>query len=582
MGRSSEFVPGDRARPIARDRAGARPGRSRRLEFEGLESRRLLTVGIREFPIPTLNSNPFWITSGPGTVLSFTAVGTNQIGEYNPATHGFTAFTLPGLSLGSQSYLTTGTNGNLYLTSSSLNAIVQFNPTSFVTQDFPIPTASLGPSYITTGSNGDLYFTATGANVIEQLNPTTHDFTTFFIPTANAGATGITAGPGGNLWFIETTANKIGELNPTTHVITELPIPIVNSGATYITTGSDGNLYFTAPTANDLIQFDPTTRAFRAFPIPSVKSDAGALTTGSDGNIYFTEPGSNQIGQFNPSTHHFATFVIPTASSGVSGITTGPDGNIYFAESAANKIGELVLTTGTATTTQLTVTPSPAVVGQVVTLTATVRATTGIPTGTVTFLINGTAQPAVKLVERHGVAQATVSTKLPDTTYLITAVYKAHATFAGSVSNAASLVVAPAPGDGPTVLNLVRLGYHAERTTLILTFDKPLDPASAEDLANYKIAQIHGRSVRIASVVYDPTALTVTISPRQRLNVHLSYRLTVVGTPPTGVSDTSGLLLDGALTGHPGSNYVATVTFRNLRIPGLGDARPAVSGPGHL
>ena len=575
MGRSSEFV---RA-----DRAGVRPDRSRRLEFEGLELRRLLAIGIQEFPIPTANSNPFWITSGPGAALYFTAGGTNQIGKFTPSSHGFLSFPIPGSSLGSQSTIAAGSDGNLYFTNSpTVNAIGQFNPTSGSTQTFPVPTANLGTSYITNGPDGNLYFTASTANVIERLDPTTHGFFTFPIPTPNAGAAGITSGPNGSLWFVETTANKIGELNPTTHVITEFPIAIANSGATYITTGADGNLYLTAPAVNDLIRFDPTTRSFTTYPIPTANSGAAALTTGPDGNIYFTAPGSNQVGQFNLSTHRFAILAIPTANSGPGGIAAGPDGNVYFTESAGNKIGEVVLTTGTATTTQLTVTPNPAVVGQVVTLTATVTATKGTPTGTVTFFLNGTAQPAVKVVVRNGVGQATLSTKLPDQSYLITAVYKSNATLGSSVSNPVSLVVAPAPGDGPTVLNLVRLGFHAEPTTLILSFDKPLDLFRAQDLGNYKIVQVHGRPVRIGLVSYDPTDRMVTIFPRQRLNLRRSYRLTVVGTAPTGLTDTSGNLLDGALTGHPGSNYVATLTFRNLRLPGQGNARPGASGTGRL
>ena len=56
--------------------------RSRRLVVEALESRRLLAVGIREFPIPTANSAPLWITAGPDTALYFTAAP-------NPSIPGF-------------------------------------------------------------------------------------------------------------------------------------------------------------------------------------------------------------------------------------------------------------------------------------------------------------------------------------------------------------------------------------------------------------------------------------------------------------------------------------------------------------
>ena len=66
--------------------------------------------------------------------------------------------------------------------------------------------------------------------------------------------------------------------------------------------------------------------------------------------------------------------------------------------------------------------------------------------------------------------------------------------------------------------------------------------------------------MRIASVVYNPSNFSVTIATATRLSTHRSYDLTVVGTAPTGLTDTQGRLLDGALSGAPGSNYVTTVT----------------------
>jgi hypothetical protein len=109
---------------------------------------------------------------------------------------------------------------------------------------------------------------------------------------------------------------------------------------------------------------------------------------------------------------------------------------------------------------------------------------------------------------------------------------------------------------------------------VVLTFDKPLDPATAQDVGNYRITGPRGRRIRIAAVAYDPSSLTVTISPRGRLDLYRTYRLTVVGTPPTGVTDTAGNLLDGALNGYPGSNFVAIVSSRDLSFSGGGETRP--------
>ena len=589
MGQWHERPRAERTALTAKDRAGTRPDRSRRLVVEAMESRRLLSVGIREFTIPTANSAPFWITEGPSASLYFTAGGANQIGAYNPGTHAFTSFLIPTATIGSTSYITAGTDGNLYFTDSNDNTIEQLNPGSHVITSFPITTANLGPQFITTGPDGNLYFTATGANVVEQLNPTTRVFRAFFILTANSGATGITSGPDSSLWFIESTANKIGQLNPATGVITELTIPTAVGSNSTITTGADGDLYFTEPSSNSIGQFNPTTRTFRSLPIPAANSEPATITTGADGNIYFTQPGTNQIGQLTPATLHFTELAIPTANSGVTGITAGPGGNIYFTETNANKIGEVVTSTPTPTppppkkqkgvvvirpkietTTQLTVAPNPSIVGQVVTLTATVtiaEATT--PSGTVTFFIDGQAQPPVPLAEQtNGVAQATLSTKLAAATHVITATYNGNSILTRSTSNSVSLVVAPAPGDGPTVVRLARFGFHSLPTTLVLTFDKALDSASAQNPLNYTLTNARGRSFRIASVTYNPSALTVTISPATRLNVHQSYHLTVIGTPPAGVTDTSGNLLDGDLTGEPGSDYLATVSASDLVIGG--------------
>ena len=73
---------------------------------------------------------------------------------------------------------------------------------------------------------------------------------------------------------------------------------------------------------------------------------------------------------------------------------------------------------------------------------------------------------------------------------------------------------------GPEVTEVQRFGYHMMPTTLVLTFDQALDPATAEDAHNYRIIGPHGRTIRVKSAVYDPTTLTVTLHPSRRINIH--------------------------------------------------------------
>ena len=112
----------------------------------------------------------------------------------------------------------------------------------------------------------------------------------------------------------------------------------------------------------------------------------------------------------------------------------------------------------------------------------------------------------------------------------------------------------------PTVTNLQRFGVHLEPTTIVLTFSEPMDANRAGTLANYTlVATSHGRDrvIRLLVANYDAVARTVTLVPSQSLNLHLVYRLTVNGRSPNGLTNTSGVLLDGNGDGNPGGNYVA-------------------------
>jgi uncharacterized repeat protein (TIGR01451 family) len=119
---------------------------------------------------------------------------------------------------------------------------------------------------------------------------------------------------------------------------------------------------------------------------------------------------------------------------------------------------------------------------------------------------------------------------------------------------------------GPMVTSVHRFGFHAQPTLLVLTFDKPLNPERAQDPGNYQIVTLGGshRNIRVRSAVYDGAARSVTLSPVHRLNLHNLFRLTVIGKAPSGVSDSTGNLLDGQSNGDPGSNFVTTVTAADL------------------
>ena len=114
----------------------------------------------------------------------------------------------------------------------------------------------------------------------------------------------------------------------------------------------------------------------------------------------------------------------------------------------------------------------------------------------------------------------------------------------------------------PVVESLQRFGVHAQPTTFVLTFSTALEPAPAEDVANYRLNPIFGHrlghAIRIKAATYDAIAHTVTLQPAHRVYLFGHYRLVVNGSTPTGVAGVTGLLLDGKGNGQPGSDFVTT------------------------
>ena len=128
-----------------------------------------------------------------------------------------------------------------------------------------------------------------------------------------------------------------------------------------------------------------------------------------------------------------ATLSSSTLPVGTHKITAQYSGNAKFLTSKSHMLTQTVNKASTATT--LTSSPNPSVSGQKITFSASAAAVSpgaGMPTGNVTFTIDGTAQPAVTLVS--GQANLSSST-LPIGTHNVTAQYSGDVNFATSTSS---------------------------------------------------------------------------------------------------------------------------------------------------
>jgi Bacterial Ig-like domain (group 3)/Periplasmic copper-binding protein (NosD) len=267
-----------------------------------------------------------------------------------------------------------------------------------------------------------------------------------------------------------------------------------------------------------------------------------------------------------------AQFTSSTLAAGTHTVTASYSGDTKVSSSA----GSLPTQTVTApvrgllaTTTTLTSSLDPSTVGQPVTFTAVVSpgAAAGTPTGTVTFTIDGKAEAPVPLThDKSGAAHASfqIST-LSAGKHTVTASYSGDSTDAASslVTPLLQTVIASTVG-APRVTLVQRFGVHMHPTVRVLSFDAALDPASATSLQNYALVGPEGNHIGFKSVSYDSSAHTVTLRPTVKINVHRTYRLTVIGNDSHGVCGVDRALLDGA--GQPGTDFVTSVTWKNAVI----------------
>ncbi len=138
----------------------------------------------------------------------------------------------------------------------------------------------------------------------------------------------------------------------------------------------------------------------------------------------------------------------------VTGLQPGTHTVSYVTAGGANYLGTNGSFTFTvskiATTTSLQISPNPVVLGQPVTLTATVtpQATggPGSPTGSVKFTDGATTLATVPVTAGTGgsVTAAFTTSSLAAGGHTITAIYSGDANFAGSSSSATALTVSPA------------------------------------------------------------------------------------------------------------------------------------------
>ena len=150
---------------------------------------------------------------------------------------------------------------------------------------------------------------------------------------------------------------------------------------------------------------------------------------------------------------------------------------------------------------------------------------------------------------------------------------------------------------GPEVTSVKAVSGPFGVAEVVISFDEPLNPATAVDLLNYgyavrtagrdgKLDTKDDRLVGLCPATYDPTTLTVTIplavgiASNTKLLLQINEATDVAGAG-VGVSDLLGNLLDATDDGHPGGAFSAKVVAEPAPKPVTKSSSPKAKPAKH-
>ena len=253
---------------------------------------------------------------------------------------------------------------------------------------------------------------------------------------------------------------------------------------------------------------------------------------------------------------------VSTLSVGSShSITAVYEGDTTHAASTSTAVLQSVTTDNSATS--LNGSPQPSNFGEAVQLTATVTAVapgSGIPAGTVQFVIDGTPQGSPVAVDGTGKASLSIST-LAIGPHLIDATFtSSNSNFSGSVAVEITENVNPAPtisgivlnGANPSLTSSLVPNQHSMVESIVYTFSEAVSLSAVD----FSLVGINGTTI----------APTVNVAAQNGTSRDTVWTVTFSGA---GVNSKTGSIGDGeyslVLSGLPG---LPTATYDFYRLYG--------------
>ena len=237
--------------------------------------------------------------------------------------------------------ITTGADGNLWFTegtefTNSPAKVGRITPAGNITE-FDVDCNFCILTDIVQGPDDILYLSSNNPILVRFDVATQTQLPSIDIPN-NIAVAGDLAIDGGDIWFTDFNNDSLWRYDITADVFTEFPVAPVEPSDVVV--DSAGDPWFTAPFDHTVIRLDPATGTLETFPVPDGLSPR-SLVIATDGQIWFTSRFTPQgVGRLNPTTGVVTTFPTPS-NPGPEGIAASPDGTVWFTQTTKGNVASI-------------------------------------------------------------------------------------------------------------------------------------------------------------------------------------------------------------------------------------------------
>lgn len=244
--------------------------------------------------------------------------------------------------LGVHSFAVSPKDGNIFVTPSMQQALLEFNPKTkqFTTHEMP---GGYYPHTIRTDSKDRVWFTLALSSQVAMFDRTSGEFTLIDLPARGVQEWltlkslplifaidpknrpqpspsresiglpmpyGIDVAPDGGVWATRLYANDIAHIDPETHEVTMIDFPF--EGPRRLRVDADGMVWIVAFQDSLLVKYDPNTEVFSSYELPVVNEIPYALNVDKQrGVVWVNGNQSDTILSFDIATEAWKVYPMP-------------------------------------------------------------------------------------------------------------------------------------------------------------------------------------------------------------------------------------------------------------------------------